>query len=97
MSNKTEFFEVRVAVRGTKKRCRKVDLHGFNLLRVPLTVKVNADEMRVVEDVALDLVLREMKTYDNYQINFTYGYDEEGSDFTKTFPFDDKNFSVIGA
>lgn len=94
MKNKTEFYHVYVTTKGIKKRCRKVDRHGFSLQRVPLSVKDNEESLEKIKEAARYRLALEMKEHGEASVSFTYGYTEDDSPFEMSHPFDEKNFRV---
>lgn len=100
MREKTiEYYEVRVLCQGIKKRCRKVDRAGFNLVNAPIGTRTSKDVQGQYEADAIAVLHENMKEWSNATIYFTYGYETKGLDGMKTSePFSEHNFTIkLGA
>lgn len=88
-----EFYQVRVYVKGIKRRCRKAEFRGLKLPNVPLTIKGNLEEIeKVKKDARLLLELDMKEVHSKPYIDFQYCI--EKGDMIESHPFGEQNFKV---
>jgi hypothetical protein len=93
---KKEYFEVRVYVKGIKRRCRKPEFKGLKLPNAPLNVGSDNEKMESIKkDARLLIELTMKEVLSEPYLSFQYGHEcEHDSGMIMSYPFDEKNFKV---
>jgi hypothetical protein len=97
-TDKKEFFEVRVYVKGVRRKCRKPEFKGLKLPDAPLNIKDDAEKLEAFKKDARTLIHLAMKpetVQPNVFIDFQYAYTRDSiPDLVTSHPFDESNFKI---